>query len=109
MKIYGFGTIKGDFFEVKRQFEPKRKLGYWTRFVNWVATKLWQILPDNQLVRTDDRFKPFFLGPVVGYLNYELNLMKNSYIIAVCTFEDGKIFPKVTAVSKSDILAYFQS
>jgi hypothetical protein len=35
--------------------------------------------------------------------------MKNSYILAVCTFEDGKIFPKVTAVSKSDILAYFQS
>ena len=34
--------------------------------------------------------------------------MKNTYILAACTIEDGKIFPKVTAVSKSDILAYFQ-
>jgi hypothetical protein len=46
---------------------------------------------------------------VVGYLNYEIDLMRDTSILAVCRIEDGKIIPTVTALSKSQILTYFQN
>lgn len=35
--------------------------------------------------------------------------MRDTSILAVCNIEDGKIIPTVTAISKSQILTYFQS
>ena len=107
-KIYGQGEIKSDFFKIRTEYEPIRKLGYWTRFRNWISKQFLKVLPKPNEVGTIKRTKPLFLGPVIGYLHYELDLMKDTHIVAVCTIEEGKIIPTVTAISKSDILTYFE-
>ena len=65
-------------------------------------------MPRSNEVGTHKHTRPFFLGPVIGYLNYELTLMKDTHIVALCTIQDGKIIPTVTALSKSDILTFFE-
>lgn len=66
-----------------------------------------RVLPKPNEVGNIKYNKPLFLGPVIGYLNYEFDLMREMHILAVCNFDNGKIIPTVTAVSKSDILHYF--
>ena len=70
------GQIQSDFFDVKREFEPIKKLGYWTRFRNWISKQFLKLLPKPNEVGTLKRTKPLFLGPVIGYLNYELDLIR---------------------------------
>jgi hypothetical protein len=48
------------------------------------------------------------MGPVVGMLRYDISLMKETQIIAVCNFENGKIIPTLTATSKSEIINYYK-
>ena len=101
--------ILGDFFRIEKSYQPIKRLGYWRRFRNWITRQFVKVLPNSSKIGSASTIKPFLLGPVVGYLSYEIDLIRDTNIVAVCNIEDGRIIPTVTALSKSDILSFFQS
>jgi hypothetical protein len=80
-------------------------MSYWSRFRNWFAINFYKFFNRSLLLNPPQKSN-FLLGPIVGLLKYEVGLMSDSRIIAVCRIEDGMIVPEVTATSKSEILNY---
>jgi hypothetical protein len=74
-----------------------------------VNSHLTSLLDRTKLVGNDRSLGSLLLGPVIGFLNYEVSLASDTRILAVCNIENGEIIPSVTACSKSELVRYFSA